>query len=107
MIYRISIAPSALSHLRSIKDRRVRQLIAERIDALASDPDKQGKPLIGSLSGYRSIRAIGQRYRIIYRVDNNEVQVLVVAVGPRRQDDRKDVYQLLRRLIRLRLIDPE
>jgi mRNA interferase RelE/StbE len=61
LIYRIIVQPVAAKMLKSISDRRVQQKIAECIDGLASDPDKQGKPLIGELLGYRSIRAVGQR----------------------------------------------
>jgi mRNA interferase RelE/StbE len=105
--YRIVIVPSALKDLRTIKDLRVRRLILDRIDGLAKDPGKQGKPLIGTLSGYRSLRAAGQRYRIIYRIVDERIQILVLSIGLRREGDRRDVYQLFRRLIRLRLIDPE
>ena len=31
-------------------DRRIRQIIQDRIDALANEPDKQGKPLAGELA---------------------------------------------------------
>ena len=92
--------------LESISDRRVRQGIRYRIDGLALEPDKQGKPLGDELSGYRSLRAVGQRYRIIYRVDQGRVLVIVVAVGLRREGDRKDVYNLAKKLLRLHLVEP-
>ncbi len=92
--------------LRGIRDRRIRQFISLRIDGLVSDPEKQGSPLIGELRGYRSIRAVGQRYRIIYRVDEDRVEVLVAALGLRREGDRGDIYSLAQRLIRLGLLEP-
>ncbi len=52
--------------LEAIQDRRVRDKIRDRIDGLAQEPEKQGKPLTGELTGYRSLRAVGQRYRVIY-----------------------------------------
>ena len=90
----------------SIRDRRVRDTIRKRIDTLAEDPEKQGSPLMAELSGYRSVRAVGQRYRVIYRVDRDRVIVLVVAVGIRREGAKSDVYELARKLFRLRLLEP-
>ncbi len=59
----------------------------------------QGKALTGALSGFRSLRAVGQRYRIIYRVVSGEVQVYVVAVGLRQEGSKRDVYRLFGRLV--------
>ena len=93
--------------LEAVRDRRVRRLLARRIDSLADEPEKQGKPLTGELATLRSIRAAGQRYRILYGVEEERVVVLVVALGLRKQGDRKDVYELARKLLRLRLREPE
>ena len=103
MTFRIELTPTALELLERIADRRVRQKIAAKIDALAHDPEKQGKPLTGELSGSRSVRTVGQRYRIVYRVDRGRVVVLVIAVGLRREGDRSDIYALAHKLIRLGL----
>jgi len=62
--------------------------------------------LTGELAGHRSLRAAGQRYRILYRVERNQVLVLVVAVGIRREGSRSDIYELARKLLRLRLAEP-
>ena len=78
--------------------------IRDRIDGLASDPESQGKPLTGELLGYRSLRAVGQRYRIIYRVERTRILVLIVVVGIRKEGDRADVYRLAQKLIRLKLV---
>jgi mRNA interferase RelE/StbE len=96
--------PTALKTLKEITDRRVREQILKRIDRLYEDAEKQGKPLLGELAKYRTIRAINQRYRIIYCVDNGMVKVLVAAIGIRKEGDRKDVYRLAQRLVRLGLI---
>jgi mRNA interferase RelE/StbE len=94
--------------LGEIRDRRVQRALSERIEGLAEEPEKQGKPLIGELAGLRSLRAVGQRYRILYRVEKKTVLVLVVAVGIRKDDDsKKDIYSLARKLLRLRLLEPE
>lgn len=91
--------------LASILDRRVRQKIQKRIDALADEPEKQGKPLVEELEGYRSLRAVGQRYRVVYAVERERVIVYVMAVGLRRQGSRSDIYQLAKKMLRLGLLE--
>jgi len=90
--------------LEAIQDRRVRDKIRDRIDGLAEEPEKQGKPLTAELTGYRSLRAVGQRYRIIYRIEEGKVLVLVMALGIRKEGSGKDIYVLAQKLLRLRLL---
>ncbi|MGH9751794.1 MAG: type II toxin-antitoxin system RelE family toxin, partial [Blastocatellia bacterium] len=106
MTFQIEITPTALGMINKVQDRRIRAKIIETIDGLAEDPEKKGKPLTAELDGYHSIRAVGQRYRIIYRIDNEKVIVLVVAAGIRREGDKKDIYALAKKLIRARLLEP-
>jgi mRNA interferase RelE/StbE len=90
--------------LDKISDLRVRRKVRDAIDALASEPELRGKPLVGDLKGYRSVRAVGQRYRIIYRVERLTVTVAVVATGIRKEGSREDIYTLARRLVKLGLL---
>ena len=90
--------------LETIQDRRIREKIRDRIDGLAEEPEKQGKPLTGELTGSRSLRAVGQRYRIIYRIEEGKVLVLVMALGVRKEGSGKDIYVLAQKLLRLRLL---
>ena len=103
MIYRIVLTPTAVRLLEAITDRRIREQICTRIDDLTHDPERQGKPMREELAGWRSVRAAGQRYRIIYRVDRQRVLVIVVAVGLRKEGDRQDIYRLAQKLVRLGL----
>lgn len=105
MIYSVTIRPSAIEMLRKISDRRIQEKIDERIKSLSTEPEKQGKELGGDLEGYRSVRAVGQRYRIIYRIDGDNVIVVVVALGIRKEGDKKDVYKLAQRLFKLGLLE--
>jgi mRNA interferase RelE/StbE len=103
MKYVVRISREALKQLKDITDRRIRQEIFDRIEALENDPDAQGKPLKNELAGLRSIRVVNQRFRVIYEVQKELVIVVVVAVGIRKQGDRADVYRkaaLLARSIR-------
>lgn len=91
--------------LEAIRDNRIRESIGRSIDKLKVDPDKQGKPLGEELTGYRVVRAVGQRYRIIYRVQAEHISVLVVLIGRRKEGDKKDVYTLAQKLARLGLLE--
>ena len=105
MNWRVEITKFALKQLQDITDIRVRDNLFERIEELAKDPEDQGKPLRNELSGLRCVRAIGQRYRIVFRVERERVIVFVVAVGIRKEGDRSDIYQIAARLMRSGLID--
>ena len=99
-----TLAASGL--LGEITDRRVRQLIFDTSKRLEDEPAKQGAPLTRELAGFRDLRAVGQRYRVLYRVEEVRRVVQVVAVGLRREGARDDIYELARRLLRSGLIEP-
>ena len=90
--------------LKAVTDRRIREKLGSVIDSLAPDPELRGKPLDEDLAGYRSVRAVGQRYRIIYRVERTIVTVVVVAAGIRKEGSREDIYRVAEKLIRLGLL---
>lgn len=87
--YQIQLTALALEMLAAVKDRREQEKLGDRIDQLKSEPEKQGKALLDNLSGFRSIRAVGQRYRIVYKVESERVLVLVVGIGRRKDGDKK------------------
>ncbi|TFB43145.1 type II toxin-antitoxin system RelE/ParE family toxin [Pseudomonas sp. F01002] len=72
-----------LDLLGAVAANRILDVIEERI--INGEPDKSGKPLRASLAGCRRIR-IGDT-RIVYRVDGKAIQVLIVAVGARRDEE--------------------
>lgn len=65
---------------------RILKVIVDRIQD--GEPDKLGLALRGSLAGCRRIR-VGDT-RIVYRVNQGALEILIVAVGARRD---KEVYQ--------------
>jgi len=69
-------------------DPQVRDQVRGAIDRLKEDPTR-GKPLQLTLQGLRSWRT--GDWRIVYRVTRERVEILVVAVGHRRE-----VYDRLR-----------
>jgi mRNA interferase RelE/StbE len=79
--YSLKIKASAVKSLRRIaKSDRLRLISA--IDRLANEPTAGGV-LKGEFSGLRRLR-IGD-YRVIYEVIHNELTILVVRIGHRRE----------------------
>lgn len=107
MSWKIELTETAISLLKSISDVRIRKRLVDRIEKLSEDPDKQGKPLKAELTGYRSVRAVGQRYRILYQLIDHRVVVVVVAVGIRKDSDKRDAYALAKKLVKVGLLGEE
>ena len=81
------------SAARAIKrlDPAVRRRLLAALERLREDPER-GKPLLLTLKGLRSLRT--GDYRIVYRVIESRVEILIVAVGHRR-----DVYARVRKML--------
>lgn len=90
MAWTVLYAACAAKSIRKL-DPSARERVRAAIEALASEPGR-GKPLQLTLKGLRSWRA--GDYRIIYRTHQDRIEVLVLAVGHRR-----DVYDRLRDLV--------
>lgn len=97
--YEIRLTSLALEMLMDVRDRREQQKLRDRIEQLKIEPEKQGKALVDNLSGFRSIRAVGQRYRIVYQVESDKIVVVVIGLGRRKDGDKKDIYTLLGKLL--------
>lgn len=91
VIYHHEVADD-LEALGRYEARAVLRAIEQRIRG--GEPDKSGKPLSGELTGCRRIRS--GEVRIVYRVDADVVEVLIIAVGPRRNDE---VYRTARKRV--------
>jgi mRNA interferase RelE/StbE len=66
----------------------MREVIKKTIEKkLRVDPIRFGKPLRFSLKGYRRLR-VGD-YRVVYRIDEGRVIVIIVDIG-----HRKDIYEI-------------
>jgi mRNA interferase RelE/StbE len=101
--YRVLLTDEARSFLAAL-DKKTLHAIARKIESLKESPEKRGKRLHGELAAYRSLPAAG-RYRIVYRIDRDAVVVLVIGVGIRKEGDRIDVYETIRRFVKQRLIE--
>jgi mRNA interferase RelE/StbE len=100
--FRIIVTPSALAMLKAVQDRRIQTKLRDSIDGLVEEPEKRGKALTGELAHYRSLRSVGQRYRIIYQVHRETVTVEVLALGIRKEGSKQDIYTIAKKLLRLR-----
>jgi mRNA interferase RelE/StbE len=99
MDYRVELTPLALEMIEAIQDKREQQGIIERLQKLKIEPIQQGKPLTADLKGFYSVRAVGQRYRIVYQVKADQILIIVVGVGRRKEGDKKDIYTLIKKLL--------
>ena len=103
-MYNIKLTKIAAESIRKL-DSKTQSVIIKRIGELSKAPLQLGKPLKGPLAGLRTIRAAGQRYRIIYKVIEDDIVVIVINVGIRKEGAKKDIYALMKKLIKTGLLD--
>jgi len=72
-------------------DPSIKRIIKKAIESLAVNPAK-GKPLTYELAGLHSLRTFD--YRIIYRMRDKRLVIIVIAVG-----HRKEIYKKLKELL--------
>lgn len=64
---------------------------------LSFDPKNYGKPLSGELKGYWRLRV--KDYRVIYKIKEDVIEVLVIKVGIRRDEEvYKKLFSRLKKL---------
>lgn len=85
MSYRITLAPSAARQLRK-QDPQVRRRIQAALELLADDPRPPAATRLVGGAGEWRVRT--GDYRVIYEVHDDELLVLVLQLGHRR-----NVYQ--------------
>lgn len=79
--YRLDYEPKARKQLRAIRDRRILVALEREIVALADDPRPPGcLKLVGHKDHWR-VR-VGD-WRIVYRIEDGRLVVIVVRVAPR------------------------
>ncbi|TSA81439.1 type II toxin-antitoxin system YhaV family toxin [Deinococcus detaillensis] len=93
-IYRLIFTASARGDVGEISDVSTRAAVLKRVAGLNTEPTRQGKALGDDLKGLRSVRAAGQRYRVLYRVFEEAGRVVIVVVGIRQEGSKKDVYKV-------------
>jgi mRNA interferase RelE/StbE len=83
--YKILIKPSAVKEIEAIP-KKDRLRIIKRIRSLADDPRPSGSE---KLSGDDRYRVRQGNYRIVYSISDEEILVIVIKVGHRRDIYRK------------------
>ncbi len=84
-MYTVTWDKSALQDLKTLDKAKAINLVKKVEKHLSQSPQKLGKPLSGQLNGLYRYR-FGD-YRVIYEVNKQEVMIIVVRVG-----HRKEVY---------------
>jgi mRNA interferase RelE/StbE len=94
-MWQIQFHPAVISHDLPALDKPVRKRILKAIQKkLGVGPKEYGAPLHAELFGYWKLRV--DDYRVIYRIKEDAVQVLILKVGIRRDFE---VYEsVLKRL---------
>lgn len=89
--YNINYTKEAKKKIEKL-DPSIRSIIKKSIESLLSYPFK-GKPLSYELAGLYSLRT--SDYRIIYRVKEEKLIIIVISVG-----HRKEIYKKLKELVK-------
>lgn len=95
--------------------KKVRQGILKKARQLreSDDPASVHKPLVAPLQGY--YRFTYSRYRAVYSVTEDPlasgdvlvyVRIRFIAVGKRIERDRKDIFKIAEKMVKLELVDP-
>ena len=86
MVWKVTLHRGVQNDLRELGRVEARNLLAVINDRIVNgEPDKAGKPLHGTLAGYRRLRTGATR--IVYRVEKKKIEILIIAVGMRRDDE--------------------
>ena len=87
MKYKLFFLKEAVEEFKKL-DKAVQRIIKEKLEILAQNPEllkNNIKPLKGKYRGLYRLR-VGN-YRVIYRLDKEEITILVIRIG-----HRKDIY---------------
>jgi len=83
-MYQVILKKDAVKHLKKL-DRRLKPKIFYLLLQLRTNP-YLGKPLLGFLQGYYSLRI--WPYRILYTINKRELLVIIIDI-----DHRQNIYQ--------------
>jgi mRNA-degrading endonuclease RelE of RelBE toxin-antitoxin system len=85
--YELVLTPPAVRAIQHILPQAVAAAVIEFLtDALVANPQRVGKPLRGDLAGIHSARR--GTYRVLYRINEEQHEVVVLRI-----DHRRDVYR--------------
>ena len=79
--YRLEYEPAARKQLRAVTDRRLKAAFEVALSDLTSDPRPQGCEKLPGFKHHWRIR-VGT-WRIVYRIEEGRLVVMVVTIAPR------------------------
>ena len=85
-MYRVKLTPTASLMFRNLHPT-IRKQLKSILKELYQNP-RLGKKLQNELAGFRSLKM--KRYRTIYQIDNQKKEVIIYAIGHRR-----NIYEIL------------
>ncbi len=94
-MWKIIYHPEVVNDLEQLgytEARRILQVIDQRL--CHGEPDQTGKPLRGELNGCQRVRA--GNTRIVYRINKKGIEILIIAVGMRREEE---VYRVAKKRV--------
>ena len=89
MKYQLRFEPKALEEWNSL-DKSIRIQFAKKLESRLIEPDVPASRLGGELKGFYKLKLASAGYRLVYKVFNSELIVLVLSVGWR---DKSGVYE--------------
>jgi mRNA interferase RelE/StbE len=87
--YRLRFEPEALREWRSL-DKSIRIQFAKKLENRLEEPHVPNSELGGELKGLFKIKLVSSGYRLVYKVENSELVVVVISVGRR---DKSKAYR--------------
>ena len=89
MIWKVELTDEAKAELGSL-DNSVQKSVAAGLIKLKESPELRGHALAGNLAGFRALVVGKKRIRIVYRIEHDQVLVVVIAIGHRRNSEVYD-----------------
>ena len=99
--YKILLTPEAERMIQSL-DGAQRKIITKAVRRLKESPEV-GKPLVDELIGFHSYKT--GRFRIVYKIFEKNIAIVIVGAGIRKEGDKKDIYLLLKKLAKTGLLE--
>lgn len=91
--FSVYFAAAVRKELKKLGQSAAAEILAQIDKKLTTDPSSYGDPLHADLAGYFKLRVSG--YRVVYKVIEDRIWVLVVAVGKRNEGNVDNIYDWL------------
>ena len=98
--FRVKLTREAKEMLRRVGKkygRKTYEVLRNVIRELEFEPENKGQPLRTPLHGLYALHY--SRFRIIYRIEQDQAIVIVVAAGYHESGARRDIYEVIERLV--------